>query len=294
MNVDTYAAINRGGAIYYGDSTREAVAALNSSLELGLSAKELSKLPALSTTINSKKWGVMWHGAGSVDISGGTVVNTELATFLDKAQAVDITVDGSQGAALNTANGIILQVMEDDDPGPQMVDGTLLNTGVYTEPTGDPTKSDSFDVTTVSDDDAVATFTDISLTGDFYNGIRGGSSTLSGKNMALTFDGSDLTGVVSATTTQHNQSTITSADYEQLGVVTNTVSPVVNNGVIVNLEQGSTWTVTGTSYLSSLTVDGDSAITASAGQMLTMTVDGVVTPITAGTTYTGAIILTVV
>jgi len=287
LEVATYAAINRGGAIYYGDSTRAAVAQLNEDLELGLTARELAAIPVRPTVINSRRWGFMWHGAGSVDISGGTVVNSEKSTFLDKGQQVTITVDGSEGAKLNPRNGIILQVMEDDDPGPVMVDGVLLNAGVYTEPTGAATRTSSFDVTAVHTADAAATFTDIALKGDFYNAMR------KAKNLVLTFDGSRIEGVISATSAVHAVSTITSAEYRQLGEVTNTAQAAVNNGVIVTLGSGSSWKVTGTSHLTKLVLASDASVTAPRGKSVTLTVDGTATAITAGSTYSGALVLTV-
>ncbi|WP_329310565.1 hypothetical protein [Streptomyces sp. NBC_01262] len=287
LEVATYAAINRGGAIYYGDSTRAAVAQLNEDLELGLTARELAAIPVRPTVINSRRWGFMWHGAGSVDISGGTVVNSEKSTFLDKGQQVTITVDGSEGAKLNPRNGIILQVMEDDDPGPVMVDGVLLNAGVYTEPTGAATKTSSFDVTAVHTADAAATFTDIALKGDFYNAMR------KAKNLVLTFDGSRVEGVISATSAVHAVSTITSAEYRQLGEVTNTAQAAVNNGVIVTLGTGSSWKVTGTSHLTKLVLASDASVTAPRGKSVTLTVDGTATALTAGSTYSGALVLTV-
>jgi hypothetical protein len=290
FDVAAYATINRGGAVFYGDSTRAAVAKLNRDLDLGLSGRELARLPVRPTVIDSRRFGVMWHGAGSLDVSGGTRLSSRETTFLDKGQQVAIDVDGSRGASLSPGNGILMQVTEDDDPGPQMVGGKLLNTGVYHEPTGDPVKVPAFDVTTAHADDAAATFTDIALRGDFYNGIRGnnppgpfGMPGLGGKNLVLNFDGSRIAGVLSASRARHHVDTITSADYLQLGEVTNTPSPVVNNGVIVNLDGGSTWQVAGTSYLSSLTVSADSRVRG------TMTVDGVATPIVPGHTYTGTI-----
>jgi len=180
-----------------------------------------------------------------------------------------------------------------------MVDGKLVNAGVYTEPTTAPTKVDGFDVTAVHDADAAATFTDTALTGDFYNGIRGGGtggsgpgSTPQGKNLVLTFDDSTVDGVISASTTDHAVDTITAAEYDQLGKVTNTVGPVVNNGVIVELAGDSAWTVNGTSYLSSLTVGPDASVLAPAGKTLSMSVDGVITPLEAGHSYTGNLVLT--
>ena len=47
---------------------------------------------------------------------------------------------------------------------------------------------------------------------------------------------------------------------EELGEVVNTAQPVVNNGVIVALKNGAVWTVAGTSYLSSLTIDETSKV----------------------------------
>ena len=98
--------------------------------------------------------------------------------------------------------------------------------------------------------------------------------------------------MISASTSQHRQSTISAEDYRLLGVVTNTVGPVVNHGVIVSLEAGSTWKVTGTSYLSSLTIGADSQVKGTHGTAVTMTVDGVPTALVPGGTYTGDIVLT--
>jgi len=302
FDVKTYATINRGGAVYFADSTREAVSALNTSLGLGLSHSELASIPVQPTVVRSERFGVMWHGPGTVDVSGGTLFETREATFLDKGQAVGITVDGSRGARLTPANGILLQVMTDDDPGPQFVNGQLLNTGVYVEPTSPAVKATGFDVTQASADDAAATFTDITLSGDFFNAYQGGPAgppqpgpppPAEGKNMTLTFDRSQVTGRITSSTARHAIDTITAADYRQLGEITNTPAPAVNNGVLVDLRAGSRWTVTGTSYLTRLAVAAGASITAPAGHTLTMTVDGVPTAIVPGAAYTGAIVLTV-
>ncbi|MFD4600909.1 hypothetical protein ACFWPQ_23145 [Streptomyces sp. NPDC058464] len=277
LDVGTYATIigASNSTLYYGDSTREDVAQLNTDLELGLTEEELAALPVRSTTVDSKEFGVMWHGAGTLHITGGTVVTTAATTFLDKAVRATITVDGSEGAALDPGNGVVLQVMETDNPG--------SNDGVYTEPTDDPVKDGTWDVSAAHDTDTSAAFTDIALTGDFYNAMR------TGRNMVLTFDASSVTGVLSASESRHALATITSAEYAQLGHVTNTAQPVVNNGVLVTLTGGSRWTVTGTSYLSRLTLSADSSVTAPAGSTVTMTVDGEPTAIEPGGDYSGAI-----
>ncbi|MGW3652600.1 hypothetical protein [Streptomyces sp. NPDC000878] len=289
FDVGSYATIIAGPAavVHYGDSTREAVAALNTELELGLSAAELRAVPARNTVVNSGHFGYMFFGAGTLTLDGGTVVNSEKATFLNKGQQTTITVDGSQGARLNPRNGIVLQMMELDDPGPVPVDGRMMNVGVYTEPTGDPAKDTTFDVTAVHTTDGAATFTSIALKGDFYNGMR------NGKNLVLTFDDSTVKGVISASRTQHRVSTIDASTFYELGEVTNTTRAAVNNGVIVQLGAGSAWTVTGTSYLTKLTLAADAVVEAPRGRKLTMTVDGTVTSLAAGQTYAGAITLTV-
>lgn len=294
FNVATYATINRGGALYFSNSTAEAVAQLNNELELDLSARELRAIREKNTVVNSGRFGIMWHGSGSADISGGTIFNTAEAVFLDKGQAVTIAVDGSQGAMLNPANGIIMQLMDDDDPGPDF--STMQNTNIYYEPTEPPTQNPDWDLTT-TEGAAIATFANIILEGDFYNSIGWGTTPREGgyvqQNMALTFSNASITGVISASEAHHDLTTITSEEYYELGNITNTPSPAINNGVIVTLEAGSTWTVTGISYLTSLTIAEDAAITAAECSSVGMTVDGVETSIEAGTTYEGAIVLSV-
>ncbi|MGW0712670.1 hypothetical protein ACWD4G_43215 [Streptomyces sp. NPDC002643] len=289
FDVGSYATICAGPAatVHYGDSTREAVAALNTELELGLNEAELAAIPVRNTVVDSGHFGYMFFGTGTLTLDGGTVINSEKATFLNKGQQTTITVDGSNGARLNPRNGIILQMMELDDPGPVMVDGKLLNNGVYTEPTDAPTKDTAFDVTAVHPTDGAATFTSIALNGDFHNAMR------KGKNMVLTFEDSTIRSVITSSEAKHRVTTIDASNFHELGEVTNTARATVNNGVIVHLNSGSSWTVTGTSYLTRLVLDGDASVRAPRGKSLTMTVDGVTTAVEAGRTYTGALVLTV-
>ena len=289
FDVGSYATIIAGPAasVHYGDSTREAVAALNTELELGLTDAEVAAVPVRNTVVDSGHFGYMFFGTGTLKVDGGTVINSEKSTFLNKGQQTTITVDGSGGARLNPRNGVVLQMIELDDPGPVNVDGKMMNVGVYTEPTDDPAKDSSFDTTAVHAADGAATFTSIGLKGDFYNGMR------KGKNMVLTFENSTVQGVISATRARHRVSTIDASNFYELGEVTNTVQTAVNNGVIVQLAGGSTWTVTGTSYLTKLVVTTDAAVKAPRGRSVTMTVDGTATVIEAGGSYSGAIVVTV-
>jgi len=275
FNHVAYAAISTGGSVYFGDSTRAAVAALNTSQDIQLTAAELASIPVANTVIDSTRFGVMWAqgNGGSVTIDGGTKLRTAETSFLVKAVKTTVTVDGSQGAQILPGNGVLLQMMETDDPGSA--------TGTYTEPTGTPTKDSSFDVTTEQSEDVVASFSDIRLRGDFFNGRR------NDQNLVLTLTKSRLDGIVSASATAHAISSISADEYYQLGRVSNTAQAAINNGVIVTVGGGSVWNVTGTSYLTSLTVEDGGAVHTGS-----MTVDGTATAIVAGTTYTGAIVLT--
>jgi hypothetical protein len=312
FNVATYATIVKNASIYYSDSDPEAVKQLNADLELGLTALEMSHIRRRPSIVNSGRFGVMWHGSGSLDISGGTVFNTAETTFLNKGQAIIINVDGAKGARLNPRNGVIMQVMEDDDPGP--VFPAMTNTAIYDEPTGPVKLQPGHNVTIADDTDALANFSNISLTGDFYNAMRGDIPGAFGppnpRNMSLKFVNADITGVISASTASHTLSHIEypvgldkdsgqpfdnkahEKDYKYLGTVTNTPKPAVNNGVIVSLDAKSRWTLTGTCYLTSLAIEEGSVINGLAGAKVVMTVNGVETTIEPGT-HSGNIVLSV-
>ncbi|WP_043662504.1 hypothetical protein [Streptomyces xylophagus] len=297
FDVGDYALIHWGASAHYGDSTRAAVAALNTSLELGLTSTELRRLPEKPSRIHAGRFMVLWYATGSVTIDGGTQVTTGETAFVSKAVPATLTVDGSQGARIKPGNGIVFQLMDTDRPSSVTVSGKPWKTetiGTYTEPTGSPTKSSTWVTTSPQSTDAKASFTDIDLKGDFYNSVRGGgNANLQGQNLVLSFTDSRIEGTISASTTKHRVSTITVTEYREISEVTNTPAPAVNNGVIVTLGAGSTWTVTSTSYLSTLTLAADAKVRAPHGKTVTLTVDGTTTALTPGTTYTGALTLTV-
>ena len=110
------------------------------------------------------------------------------------------------------------------------------------------------------------------LEGDIFN-----CHQFTSKNLVLTLDGSELTGVISSGWCEHDvdgvertlpygDETIVSEDgltygcRENLGRVTCYPSETVNNGVIVTLKNGSVWNVTETSYVSVLDVDDSSTV----------------------------------
>jgi len=288
FNIGTFASAIGSGDVYYGDSTAEAVAGLNEKFELGLTDEELKAIPEQPTIINSKKFGVMWHRSGNpLTVDGGTTFNTPKTTFIVAGVPALLTMDGSKGAQINPGNGVIMQVISDDEPGGA---NTMGAADSYDEPTTAPKPIAGFDNTS-SDGAATANFSNIDLKGDFYNSV--GWGRLNDKlNMVLNLDKSSVTGVISASESHHPSSTITKANQTEFHEVTDEARPAVNNGVIVNLTNDSKWIVTGTSYITSLSIADGCVVAAPEGSKVEMTVNGAKREIRPGK-YSGKIALTV-
>jgi predicted carbohydrate-binding protein with CBM5 and CBM33 domain len=111
-----------------------------------------------------------------------------------------------------------------------------------------------------------------------------------GRNLIINLVQGSIVGLITASQTRHAIDTITGEDYRQLGEVTNTPAASINNGVIVSLTQSS-WTITGTSYLTSLAIGEGSSVQAPKGSSVSMTVDGQLVPVQKGS-YKGQIVLT--
>ncbi len=298
FNVADDGAITTGGTVSYGASTPAKVAELNASLHLGLTDEELKAIPQKQSVVNSGRFGVMFHVAkGTVNIADATIFNTKDAVFLARGSAAAINVDGSGGAQIKSANGVIIQAMDRDKATPRRdaATGINFNDTTYSEPFasyGDVVKDKSHDVTADDDSNIVGNFRNLQLIGNFYNGTTGiqGDANSPSKNMVLHFGSTTVTGVISSTFAKHAKSTFGMADFKLVGEVTNTPSAAINNGVIVSLDSTSKWVVAGTSYLTKLVIADGASVTAPKGKTLAMTVDGVAKPIAAGT-YTGAIVL---
>jgi hypothetical protein len=287
FDVATFASAIGSGDLYYGDSTPEAVAAQNDKFGLGLTAGELKSIPNKATVINSKKYGVMWHARSGnpLTVDGGTTFNTPKTTFIVKGVAAVLNMDGSKGAKINAGNGVIMQVMSDDEPPGMMGQGN----SAYEEPTAAPKPIAGFDNTSTKDA-ATANFSNIALKGDFYNSAGWGKLT-DKLNMVLNLNQSSITGVISASESHHPSPRISKENQTEFHSITDTVQPAVNNGVIVSLTNGSTWTVTGTSCLTGLIITEGCTVNAPEGSKVTMTVNGAKKEIRPGK-YSGKITLT--
>lgn len=279
FNVDYDVLSIKGGDIILGDSNPEIVAELNAELDLGLTEEEIADLASQNTVVNSKRFGFVVSGSGEINVEGNTQVHTNEAFVMNMGQSgLVVNVDGSEGAEIHVDNGIILQVMDSDSPGP--------SGNPYTEPTEDPVKEASFEPASL-DNAAVSNFSNIDLVGDFFNSV-GYTKTTGMLNMALNFDNATITGIISSASADHLQDEmyVNEQDYKLFGVLIHTPCPAVNNGVIVALTNGSVWNVTGDSYLTSLTTDTSAVING------TVTVNGEIVDTTIGGTWVGDIVVT--
>ena len=137
------------------------------------------------------------------------------------------------------------------------------------------------------------------MMGDEYTATSGpaGEGVRTPRSLDVTLDGSEITGAISLGSDDWEVTHFASGDTasQEIGFANATVLGMFHDdgfGLSLALENGSVWTVTEDSYLTELTIDAGSSIVGADGASVTMTVDGVATPIAAGT-YAGEIVITV-
>lgn len=251
------------------------------------------------TVVNSDRFGIMWHKnqEGTVTITDGTVFNTGETAFLIKSDTANtaypnLVVDG---AIVTTENGVILQLMESDDPGMNPNGGgpgsDTMWAKSYTVPEVIPVLDETNTSSATAEGTVDATFKNMDVNGDIYN-----TRWTAGQNLNVVFENAHVQGVISSATQAHKNlaagELITPDNREELGEVTATPSETISNGMIVTLDSDSTWTVTATSYLSSLTLAEGGEINTLEGNKVTMTVNGVEMMIQPGD-YSGNIVINV-
>jgi hypothetical protein len=284
--------ISGGGPYTLDDSTPANVREINERLDLGLSDADIAGVKSRPTTIDSTGFGALlhqWDGA-SLDVRGGTTIRSANTAIVVKTIRAQVSIDGSKGARIEPDNGVLVQLMDSDD--------VLINDNKMMEPytryvtnTGPATRSDGWSLTEFHDTlDTTVALTDIALTGDIYNSVQGLPAYMAvprpGQNLHLTLTRSELTGVISSSLATHRVDTIGPDNRLEIGMVTNTAAPAVNNGVVLTLGEGSTWIASGTSYLTSLTVASGATLLGE------VTVDGQPAEAAPGTTLTGTVVVT--
>jgi hypothetical protein len=217
--------------------------------------------------VNSGRFGVMVHSntSGTLTVTDSSF-NTQAAVFQFKSSTTKLRVNR---AVLNAANGLIVQAVANDDP----VGASM----------GYPSGGSNVD----------AVFSNSVLTGDILNGNSQAGT------VAVALKSTQLTGAISTANTVHatdaNGNTPTTSTpelYKLIGEFTHT-NAATGYGMSVTLDAGSKWTVSKTSYLSSLRLAAGATLSAPDGKTLSLSVDGVAKPIQAGKSYSGAIVLAV-
>ncbi len=255
------------------------------------------------TMIFSNRFGVMYHsgaGFGVTTVDKGTIMYTGKAAFEVKGCGTIINVDDAE---INSGNGIILQVMDNDDAGINVQNFETTTDYVEKHVTATATEEQTRAAVKAGEGSVYATFSNMELNGNIYNAsgwemakeadslagsgdytneVGGGASAAA--DLSLVLNNVTYTGCVSTTEAFHNQTVIGHVDYDQIGEVNNTVCIPENAGIIVKLINHAAWNVSGTGYVTSLTVDETSEL-----KDAVVYVNGKETAIEAGVTYTGVI-----
>jgi hypothetical protein len=202
-----------------------------------------------------------------------------------KGRGANIVVDDAE---LNAGNGILLQLMENDDPNKAGGRDRAHEDGAENGPQGGPPSGggpggpggESFS------SDVVATFSNMVLEGDIVN-----SMTARG-NVIVTIQDAAITGAVTTAACRPKVdiygATLSRETCQYIGEVANTYCATGEAyGMQLTLEN-AIWTVGQTSWLNRLTILENAYIKAPEGRRVKMTVDGVETEIKPGT-YEGQI-----
>ncbi len=279
VNAGSYAVMSHSGS-------SGTIALVNSEIHVGETAVLVKDAANKVDIINTS---ISFDGTVAIDealaASYGVDLEEVYATFdmdyVNSFAHVDYLTEGAT---------TILKVQHNADAGAGS-EGSVSDDGVSTSTT------------------VVATIADSTLTGDIINSaatVGSASTTMMGntvvvqrpaRSLDVTLDNTSITGAITLAEDTWSVATLTTMSGTEGAL--NYVSSMDygfytdgEHGLIVSLLNCSTWTVTETSYLTSLTISADSSIVAPAGYSVTMTVNGVETAIAAGS-YEGEIVLTV-
>ncbi len=303
INVGTYASIFTGGsAVYTSLEAGQTYQLLNSA---GESTCEYTAREDKVTQINSDTFGFMAHkSSNSITLEKGTIVNSGYATFLVKTGGDNEQLTASVDDTTITNGGVLIQVMDNDDTtnGGMMSADDENNTNggsqnfnpVHIEPAGFSTDAAEADSTQQN-----FTFSNGTYDGNIYN--ASGSDGLSASALNVTLkEGAVLNGAAASTSAihvtydgsaalkengayafddeteaaefaaQYQNTEFTINEYYDIGQVANLICDNGGNAVNITLTDDAVWKVTGTSSISSLTIEGSASVVIPAGITLTV------------------------
>ena len=244
------------------------------------------------------------QNTNSISIESGTSVKSGFATFLVKSGASNEQLTATADGADITNGGVLIQVMDNDDTtnGGMMAADDAANTNggsqnfipTHTETAGFPKTQATADSTKQE-----FTFTNGNYSGNIYNasgsnGLKatalnvnlGTGASLSGAaastaSVHCTYDGSALvkrnggfaydSDDMAADFARNYQNTSFSiSEYFGIGEVANKIYSNGGNSVNMSLTEDAIWNVTGTSLISSLSIDGSAKVVVADGTTLTV------------------------
>ena len=305
INVGTYATIFTGGTGIY-TSLEE-----GQTYELKNSAGETTATYTASedkvTTINSDTFGFMAHqDNNTIVLEKGTVVNSGYATFLVKSGSSNESLTATVDDAQITNGGTLIQIMDNDDAtngGMMSADDEQNTNGGSSNFIPYHTEDAGFDTAAAQAGSTVQTFsfTNGEYDGNIYN--ASGSDGLEGSTLEVTLgEGAVLNGAAAQTSAIHvtyegsslikekggyafddadeaksfaqeyQNTSFTINEYYSIGQVANLVNDNGANLINMILTGNAVWNVTGTSLISSLTIDDDASVVIPDG--VTLTVNG--------------------
>lgn len=306
INVGTYATIFTGGSATY--TALEAGETYELKNSAGETTATYTATEDKATEIHSDTFGFMAHqGSNAIALEKGTVVDSGYATFLVKSGSSNETLTATVDDATITNGGVLIQVMDNDDAtnggmmdadDPENTNGGSQNFKPYhTEDAGFKT-----DAASVGSTAQTFTFKNGEYTGNIYN--ASGSDGLEGTTLNVTFgEGADYSGAIACTSAihvtyegsvavkdnggtafddadeaatfaaQYQDTSFTIEEYWSIGQVANLVNDNGANAVNVTLTDDAVWTVTDTSLIASLTLEGSARVIVP--ESVTLTVGGV-------------------
>ena len=273
--------------------------------------------------VSSGRFGVMFHGGGTLTIDKGSVFNTKEAVIQVKGGFPTIVVDD---AKLIAENGLILQAMVNDDPNkgggsgggaPGGAEGAGMPGGAPggqgAAPGGMPGGAPGGQGAVPgegqpgapagmqggpgggSGSNVTATFRNTTMKGDIVN------SMTSLGDVVVSFENASITGAITTATAEHavgpNGEELVMQEevdlYYLIGEIIETYRETGDRyGVKVSLDGGSAWVVEKTSHLTGLAIAEGAVISAPEGYKAAMTIDGAAKAIKPGV-YKGKITITV-
>jgi hypothetical protein len=297
-DIATYGFIltGKGKDVHVGPSSKEnLVKFIGADSRLAAETNGFADVEERGSVIRAGRSAFMWHGDRSSDsvvyIQPGTKLITGGPTFLVRGQSRP-TPDGKtdvgacphidvDGAEIENG-GVLLHYAEGDDAG---IGGSGFDkhwAEFYEVPEVKYSKFPGHNVSDPDEDGSMGlTVRNTTVSGDVYNSVYKNP-----QNLSLKLDNTAYSGAVSTGVQYH----VNFKPGEKIGIenaleIGNLgVTPVGDfcNGIIVELKNGSAWTVTGESHITALIVDGTSAVKAPEGKTLSVTVNGAPAAIGAG------------